>query len=80
MVVNIGTPSDQAMELPVDRRIAFAARLPERLYVENMNAPAPIVDQAGFLKFARYKGDAAALHTQHLRQEFLRQRQGIAFV
>ena len=53
MVVNIGTPADEPMELPVDRRIAFAGRLPERLYVENMNAPAPIVDQAGFLKFAR---------------------------
>ena len=80
MVVNIGAPADEPVELPVDRRIALAARLPQRLYVENMNAPAPIVDQASFLKFARHEGDAAALHTQHLRQEFLRQRQGIALV
>jgi hypothetical protein len=69
VVVNIGIPADEAMELPVDRRVAFAARVPERLYVENMNTPAPIVDQAGFLKLARYERDTAALHTQHLRQE-----------
>ena len=43
VVVHIGTPADEAMELPVDRRIAFAGRIPERLYVEHMNAPASIV-------------------------------------
>jgi hypothetical protein len=42
MVVHTEAPADEAMELPVDRRVAFVGRLPERLDAEHMNAPAPI--------------------------------------
>ena len=34
--------------------------------------PAAIIDETCFLQFAGYQGDAAALHTQHLREELLR--------
>ena len=61
-----------------DRRIALAAGVLQSFDVEHLDATAPIPDQARILQFASHQGDAAALHAQHLRQEFLCQGQRIA--
>jgi len=50
----------------------------QRFDLKDVNPPAPIVDQAGFLELQGHERDTATLHTQHLRQEILRQRQGVA--
>ena len=52
-------------------RIAFAATVLEALDIENMDATAAIIDKTSLLEFARHQGHAAALHTQHLREELL---------
>ena len=44
----------------------------QRLYIKHVDATTAIADQTSILQFAGYKGDAAALHAQHLRQEFSR--------
>src|SRR4051794_1898032 len=73
-----GRPTDELMEMPVDGRVALAAAVVQALDIEHLDAAAAIADQARLLQLARDEGDAAALHTQHLRQELLRQRQGVA--
>ena len=62
----------------VDGAVAFAAAVQQRLYIKHVDAATAIGDQTGLLQFAGDKGDATALHAQHLRQEFLRQRQVVA--
>jgi hypothetical protein len=64
-------PTDQPLELRINRRIAFAATVLKALDIENMDASASVVDEASLLEFSRYQGYAAALHTQHLREKFL---------
>ena len=56
----------------VDRVVAFATAVLEPFDIENMDASAAIIDETCFLKLASHEGDAAALHTQHLREELLR--------
>lgn len=72
MSIFIGRPPDQAVEMPVDRCVAFAAALVEAFDIKDMDASPAIIDETYFLEFAGYQGDAAALHAQHLRKELLR--------
>lgn len=74
----VGRPSNQTLEMRVDRRIALAAGVLQSFDIEDLNATAPIPDQARILQFASHQGDAAALHAQHLGQKFLGEWQRIA--
>ncbi len=71
------TPGDQPAEVRVDRAVTFAVTVLQSLDID-VDAATPIVDQSRLLQLAGDQGDAAALHPQHLGQEFLRQRQRIA--
>jgi hypothetical protein len=55
----------------VDRPIALTTTVPEAINIEDVNAPAAIIDETSFLKFPSDHGDAAALHAQHLGKELL---------
>src|SRR3954471_16544669 len=76
--IEAGRPADELVKMTIDGFVAFAAAVLQTLDIEHMDAAPPIADQADLLQLAGDEGDAAALHTQHLREKLLRQRQGVA--
>ena len=63
LVIPVGRPANQALEVGVNRLIALAAGVLEAFDIENMDATASIIDETSFLKFAGYWGAARIIET-----------------
>ena len=61
-----------------DNLITLTHFLFEGSTIDNFNAGSPIPDKAGRLKALRQKGDGRPPYAQHLGQELLREREGVA--
>ena len=62
----------------VDGIVTFAATVLQALDIDHMDAATTVADQTSLLQLAGDESDAASLHAEHLRQELLRERQGVA--
>ena len=76
--VAIWMPTDNAMKVGVQRCVAFAGDLLQPVNIQDSNFAVVIIDKPGLLQPSGNERDATSMHSQHLRQELLGQRQKVA--
>ena len=68
----------QPMMVRLDDIVALAGRLSQTFRVDDVDVAAAVADNSGLLQRVGDNRNRVALHADHLRQEFLRQRQCFA--
>jgi hypothetical protein len=72
--MTIWIPSDNAAKMGIKRLIAFAGNFLQPFDIQDSNFAVMIIDKPGLLQPSSDKRDATAMHSQHLRKEFLGKR------
>src|ERR1051326_9250177 len=70
---------EEALVLLGHRLDAFPRSLTQTLRVGDDDGAAAVADESGLFEDADGDGDAGAAHAEHVREEFLRERQLVAF-
>ena len=66
-------------DVPPDGLVAFAGSRLEAAPVDDFDVPAVIAEEAGLLQHIGDDGHGRAAYAEHLRQEFVRELDGVAF-
>src|SRR3982075_2679273 len=66
------------INLPADRLVAFAGSRLEPRPVHDLDLPAMVADETGLLQHIGDHGHGGTAHTEHLRQEFVGERDRVA--
>src|SRR4051794_21076304 len=66
------------INLPADRVVAFAGSRLEPRPVHNLDLPAMVADETGLLQHIGDHCHGGSAHTEHLRQEFVGERDRVA--